>query len=409
MRKLVIRDDDESDGEGEDKVRQISTASVKDIDISVMQDDKDAKGKDTRMLLIVFVLMVVVGLGNKIFQKLMTIPMHSYPNFLNVLTTFVFIPVCFAYIVPAVHYGWIPKMQTELPKKNFFIMGGLDGVAGILQTFSATYLDGPLLILLGQAAIPVSMLISRYLLKSRYTGYQYIGAIVVCSGIMTVLGPTITGQGNVLWASMMIASTVPMALSSVYKEIALGETELDPVYLNGWIALFQFLFCLMLAAPAAYASSPPVPIQDLPQNLYDGMKCYVGINSQTCPEGSPSDCVPDDCAMSPVYVNIYLLFNQVYNLLIILIIKYGSANLLYMALTLMVPLGNCAFTLSFVPGHKPLQITDILGLVIICLGLLCYRFATPILNMLGQLGRRQASDAIVIDRKPLLSHIQNDE
>ena len=42
-----------------------------------------------------------------------------------------------------------------------------------------------------------------------------------------------------LWALVMIFSCVPMTLSSVYKEKALGETELDPIYLNGWIAVFQ--------------------------------------------------------------------------------------------------------------------------------------------------------------------------
>lgn len=41
----------------------------------------------------------------------------------------------------------------------------------------------------------------------------------------------------------------------------------------------------------------------------------------------------------------------------------------------MVPLGNVAFTLPFVPQHQPLRVTDIIGLVVICGGLGCYRFA----------------------------------
>lgn len=55
---------------------------------------------------------------------------------------------------------------------------------------------------------------------------------------MIVLVPSITGGGSVLWAIMLIVSTVPMALSSVYKEIALGETELDAV--SSW-----FTVCIM--------------------------------------------------------------------------------------------------------------------------------------------------------------------
>ena len=46
-----------------------------------------------------------VGLMNKIFNKLMTIPMYNYPNFLNLMTSFVYIPVCFAYIIPAARRG----------------------------------------------------------------------------------------------------------------------------------------------------------------------------------------------------------------------------------------------------------------------------------------------------------------
>ncbi|CAE7831879.1 crtp3, partial [Symbiodinium microadriaticum] len=79
-----------------------------------------------------------------------------------------------------------------------------------------------------QAAIPISMIISRYLINARYSKYQYAGAAIVAAGIVVVLAPTITGGGSVLWAIVMMLSCVPMTLSSVYKEISLGATELDP-------------------------------------------------------------------------------------------------------------------------------------------------------------------------------------
>ena len=187
------------------------------------------KEKDGRLLMISFCAMVVVGLGNKVFNKLMTIPMHNYPNFLNLLTSFVYIPVCFAYIIPMAHYGKIPAEQFEVPKKTFAIMGTLDALAGIMQVFGATYLPGPMIILMLQAAIPVSMVISRYLVNAQYDRYQYAGALIVAGGILIVLGPSLAGGGNIIWSMVLILSTIPMALSSVYKEIALGETELDAV------------------------------------------------------------------------------------------------------------------------------------------------------------------------------------
>eukprot|EP00981_Chlorochromonas_danica_P014257 scaffold7628_cov253-Ochromonas_danica.AAC.18 len=322
----------------------------------------DKSDEDTKTLIIVFCSMVVIGLGNKIFNKLMTIPMYNYPNFLNLLTSFVYIPVCFAYIIPMARNGYIPAEQFEVPKRTFAIMGALDALAGIMQIFGSTYLPGPMIILLLQAAIP------------------YVGALIVAAGIIIVLAPSLTGGGSIIWSIVLILSTVPMALSSVYKEIALGETELDAIYLNGWVAVFQFAFSLVLAVPSSLASDPPVPIPDLPANMWNGMKCYVGVNSLTCDDDD--DCTADDCnPQAPMFVNIYLVFNQFYNLLIILILKYGSANLLYLALTLMVPLGNVAFTLPFMPQKQTLQPTDIIGLVVICAGLGCYRFAAKLVAM----------------------------
>lgn len=73
------------------------------------------------------------------------------------------------------------------------------------------------------------MVISKYLINAQYNRYQYIGAVIVAGGIIVVLAPTISGGGSIIWALVMMVSCVPMTLSSVYKEISLGETELDPV------------------------------------------------------------------------------------------------------------------------------------------------------------------------------------
>ena len=89
------------------------------------------------------------------------------------------------------------------------------------------------------------MVISKYLLKAEYNKFQYLGAFIVAIGIAVVLGPSLAeGSADPVWALVMIFSTIPQTLSSVYKEMALGEQELAPVYLNGWIAVFQLMFSL---------------------------------------------------------------------------------------------------------------------------------------------------------------------
>jgi hypothetical protein len=176
-----------------------------------------------------------------------------------------------------------------------------------------------------------------------------------------------------IWSGVMLLSCIPMTLSSIYKEIALGdaEMELDPVYLNGWVAIFQFGFSLLLAIPAGLVSSPVVPPEALPRNLWDGLLCYVGVGS------IETGCHPDDmCAThAALFFNLSLLFNVIFNLLMMMILKLGSSNLLYLALTVMVPIGNLAFALPLMPQKYTFHMSDILGLAVIMGGLVMYRFA----------------------------------
>ena len=54
--------------------------------------------------------------------------------------------------------------------------------------------------------------------------------------------------------------------------------------------------------------------------------------------------------------------------------RYGSANILWLAMTVMVPLANFSFALKFMPDRKTLTWEDGVGLAIIMAGLLTYRF-----------------------------------
>lgn len=60
--------------------------------------------------------------------------------------------------------------------------------------------------------------------------------------------------------AFQVLSCIPMCLSSVYKEKALGDDDIDVIYLNGWVAVFQFLAGLVFAVPSAYAMSLPVSV-----------------------------------------------------------------------------------------------------------------------------------------------------
>ena len=326
---------------------------------------------NTKALLLSFLAMNFIGAGNKIFSKLSTIPMQRYGAFLSLFSTGVYlISFIWVWINPK---GVITKEMKAVPKYKFAVMGMLDSMAGVMQTFAVLHLkSGALIVLLQQVAIPVSLVISKLLLNAKYKIYNYVGALVVGIGLVVVLLPSFlhpSGSEPILWIIIMILSCVPMALSSVYKEIALNDVDLDVIFMNGWIALFQLLFSVPLLLPATWASN--IPIADLPKYLIYGAKCYVGINSITT---ANEHYAPDDCRMAPAYVNLYIFgFNLPFNVLILLILSVGSANVLWLSLTTLVPIAAFAFALPFVPGHKPIKATDVIGLVIIMIGLFIYR------------------------------------
>lgn len=358
------------------------------------QEPVEEKSDDKGFTLIVaFVLMLVFQLGNRIFGRLQTYPMHNYPLFLNMLGVVVYIPICYAYIIPAMLFtNNITKEQRDIPKYKFAVMGGYDSLAGIMQTFAVNYIsNASMIVLVQQSAIPISMVISRYALNSVYTKAQYVGAVVVLLGIVVVLIPNffggsepkvdasssapgagVTPEMEMIWLLVLVVSCVPMCLSSVYKEKALGETEIDVMYLNGWVAIFQFLIAIPLCVPTSWVQN--TPISSIMPSMIGGMKCWAGVNSIT-EDNNPYNQPLDDCSSAPLYVTVYLFFNVVYNFLIVIILKLGSANILWMASTVIVPLSNVAFSLKWMPGHQPLKFWDIMGLVVIMFGLIIYRFS----------------------------------
>lgn len=56
-----------------------------DINDSTSSPTSQRQHKDDTKLLISFLLMVIVGTGSKVYQKLGAIPMYNYPNSLNLL------------------------------------------------------------------------------------------------------------------------------------------------------------------------------------------------------------------------------------------------------------------------------------------------------------------------------------
>lgn len=387
----------------EDKANEKTSLLMKETQktASLQKDVEESKveepASEGSTLIIAFVLMLFFQLGNRIFGRLQTYPMHNYPIFMNLLSVFIYIPISFMYILPMIKFGkQITQEQLAIPQYKFAVMGMWDSVAGIMQTFSVNYIsNASTVVLVQQSAIPISMMISKITLNARYTSSQYSGASIVMLGIVAVLLPSLsqssgnsTGSAELFWIFVLVLSCVPMCLSSVYKEKALGEVEIDVVYLNGCVAFFQFLFAIPICIPSAEVIN--VSTSQILPNIWDGMRCWFGIDTLES----------DQCSSAPFFVTAYLAFNIVYNILTVIVLKHGSANILWMASTVIVPLSDLAFSLPFMPNHKPMTIFDVIGLVIIMLGLTIYRFSSQVMSLMLLLsGKTDTVEEVEMQRK----------
>lgn len=402
----------------------------------------------------IFVGTVLMGTAISVLRKLVAIPMYNYPNFLNLYSIVLYVGVALAYVTFMIIRNGdqvITLEQRRIPKRTFAVFGLLDTLSIGVQTFASCYVSGPLLILLPQAAIPFSMLFSRYFQNERFRAVQYVGAVVVILGIFVILEPMLNllpaaspapnnstsfvcetnlqefdvdefcyicsgeitedgcmshnetnlsmgigiGIGSIaadavnlctwipsyesdsfadegasmVWSLAIILSCIPMTLSSLYKEVILSKVEVDPLYMNGWTAFFQLFPSLVMAVVAAPLFSPPVEPRELPRHLLDAWDCYYHGRG-TVEHGCHLD---DQCNEAFWLWNLDFALIVLYTVFSVLLIKHGSASLLYLALTVTVPLGNLAFCLPFMPGYAPMHIADILGLGVIVLGLGLYR------------------------------------
>lgn len=218
-------------------------------------------------MLVLFMGMIFAGLGNKVFNKLMTIPMYHYPLFLNLLTTFVYLPFTAAYALLASrqsHSNPIPTDSSHftrfpLSTRSLAFLGALDAIATALQTFSMTYLPGGWTVLLGQMTLPVTMIFSKYLLRKEYEKSHYLGATLVIVGVTCVvlpafvsdggIGETGSGRNMAMWSIILLLSAVPHSLSSVIKEKYLAEkVNIDPVRLLHYISCHNHR-CHIISVP----------------------------------------------------------------------------------------------------------------------------------------------------------------
>lgn len=279
-------------------------------------------------------------------------------------------------------------------------------VVSVCSLFGAVHTSGSNQALFTNAVIPVTMVLSYLILKQKFRLSQCIGAAIIMLGIVTVLLPQmfpslapsndtvnqdddddIGGDDNSdlpLFNLLFILSVIPGALSSIYKEMAFVAIDIDANYLQAWVSLWQtiFGFALIPLNTLSFLGPQSVKWSELISSFINGMWCLLGYNlihpphctRHHIPESPLPTC--DDCHGAWIPIVLYIVFNLLFNVFTVLLIKYGSSTLMFIIMTLRMPLVQLAFTMRmFSDPPDSFGWSAGTGLILILIGLGCYRYS----------------------------------
>lgn len=254
--------------------------------------------------------------------------------------------------------------------------------------------------LLTQTMIPWTLILSVVYLKRRFNWAQYLGAFIATAAIAfagvfesilahagdksgpqqneTVLpNPSdLAGESaesssllsTVMWTIIFGVGQVPLAFSAIYQEKTFRNAQVNVFYMLLWASMTQFV-TLIIAVPFNFI--PWFGGMD-PASLLHSMEsaamCVGNHNSSSLPiQAGCSSAVLDLC-LCVSFMLLSLLTQAV-------MVKYSSAALTAMAITLVTPASAFAFTLPFLlgPHVEAFSWVQWIALVLLMVGILTYR------------------------------------
>lgn len=151
-------------------------------------------------------------------------------------------------------------------------------------------------------------------------------------------------------------------------------------YFNAWVGTYQVVFGL-LTIPLVFVpilcgrKDGPISPSEFPLYVAHGMQCFLG----TSPEPEAGG-VASHCRNAPPVFAFHLLLSVIFNMFLMLTLKYGSATLAMVASAVQVAFSVFAFQISFIAGKatRTVRPLDIVALVVLVMGLFVYQYRPEI-------------------------------
>jgi len=321
----------------------------------------------------------------------MLVPMQGYGYFISNFAALCYVVVYFPMLFAAYFMG---KVTTKgifsdeclgVKQKKLVILGLSDSLGNILGLVSASYIPGNMIPIIAQCVIPLTMVCSFFLLKSRYSLWQVAYAIVVIEGVGISLipqfgkisSPSASGEFPVMfYVAIYILGLIPNAISFTVKEMIFKEhKDLNIFVVNSFSSLWQLVFTVLFLPIVSIPGFSPdtKSFSELPNFVVVAFNCFIG---NTLDE---KRALKNSCHPMPWPAVIYMAFNIGQNIFMLIVVKYGSAVLNFVTGAVALVGQHFAFTIqwvSFLPPDSIAMPWDLVGLYATLVGMVGYRTAT---------------------------------
>jgi hypothetical protein len=276
-------------------------------------------------------------------------------------------------------------------------------MSAIASSLTIPYISIIVLIVLGKMSLPITMLLSYYILDRRYCWTHYTGLGITLFGVTLSIVPYLfkdkDTQSSNPWAiAVYILSLIPGVLSYIYKEKFLKNSRnVNMWWMNSCISFWQFIIGI---ATIPFLFIPLTQININPSNFGD----YIsrGFNCQFNGEDFYNN---DRCRFSLLWLLIYQLISTLANILIFLILKHGSSMVFMVLSTLKTPItgflgyilisSNLLYTTEAQKVH--IHLVDYFSLFLIIIGSIIYNIKPENSRPINELEQRLLSNDSELD------------
>ncbi|CAE8645509.1 unnamed protein product, partial [Polarella glacialis] len=379
---------------------------------------------------LLLVAVVVLGCANNISKQIAAKPLQRYTYMLSLATAVCYVPLFGGFLLLLLRLGVVPRFQLRFvwgckPGHTaaviFLAMAALgDALGDTIGSICTSHVAGPVHSLLANCTPMFIAVLSICVLGRRYSLFQALSLLGVLLAVVVGVLPSFRGIGSTsgFWAIVLGGSCIFNAVSWVIKEVVFGRyatwladegledggSGLNIFVVNAHASLIQLPLTLLLVPLNQVLGETGG--EDISSYLREAFSCVLDV---------PGACGPDSVRpdLAGECVLVYVVFNILWNLSVLLSVKHTGALSTFVALKAIFPLSTLLFAYVDWPllGPTPLSLLVWLSVALLLPSIGLFQWASHLQAQRAQRHASQASccwplGASSLGATPLQSHVE---